>query len=371
MVLKMREELLPTKFDLSVITVCRNAKARLQDTVRSVVSVKGETCLKIQHLLIDGASSDGTVALLSEWQEQGKIENYISEPDAGIYDAMNKGVHLSTGKVLYFLNAGDLLLNAESLEACVQPILLGRCVQTSAPVIIRRDGREIVEFPRYEYVYLSTPCCHQGYFATAELYRSLGGYDVSTYRCLADADIMCRAYAKHGMPHVCNKPVAIYPDDGFSSNCAFHYLPEYIRMASQHWDEIIKRCKKDAEYYELVSGVLTSRCMELAKWQQEKGDKIENNLGELKEQLIALSLLGINLMRKCCMLWAALCYLPRVSYHSMTMRHDKMMYWVRIACSMRFGNKYALEGGFPARSLVQALVAKVQSMFMTRKSSDG
>ena len=81
--------MMPThEIDLTIITVCRNARALLQLTLESVIEQKAKENLRIEHLIIDGASTDGTPEWLAELQAAGKIESYISEPDAGIYDAM-------------------------------------------------------------------------------------------------------------------------------------------------------------------------------------------------------------------------------------------------------------------------------------------
>lgn len=351
-------------FDLSIVTVCRNAKERLRDTVQSVLAVKAETRLKVQHLLIDGMSTDGSVELLREWLRKAKIEGYVSEPDKGIYDAMNKGIRLARGKVLYFLNAGDTLLSTAALEASVRPLLSGTASHAAAPVLSIVDGVQQLEPPCYEYVYLSTPCCHQGYFATAELYRSLGGYDADFYRCLADADFMSKAYARVGMPHVENEPVALYPTDGFSCNCVFHFLPEYIEMARRNWPAILSRCKVEAEYRDMVMGVLADRCLELARWRQEKRKDAAAPVATLQYQLRSLAGLCWHPLRYVGLRWAAAGYLPRVlGEASVSPCREKAMYWVRIVCSMRPGNRYAIERGYPARSLKAALWAKFCSFF--------
>ncbi|MBR5523367.1 MAG: glycosyltransferase [Akkermansia sp.] len=350
-------------YQLTIITVCRNAKERLMDTVSNVRSIKADTKLSIQHLLIDGASTDGTSDLLHQWHDAGVIEDFVSEPDSGIYDAMNKGIRLSKGQVLYFLNAGDLLLNAKDLEKCVEPLLSGVAEHAVAPVVTRFNEKETIDLPCFEYVYLRTPCCHQGYFATAALYRSLGGYDVATYRCIADADFMCKAFASVGYPFMWCNPVAAYPADGFSCNSVFHYLPEYIELTNRYWSLVLKLCKIDAEYRDLVMGVLTDRCLELSEWRKEKGGNVTEFSRILQHQMRDVSRGCGNLLRKFSLQWAARIYMDSVTKgRDVSTRCEKAMYWVRIACSMRPGNKYALQHGYPARSLREALVAKFRSL---------
>ena len=87
---------------VTVITVCRNAIGPLRQTMENVAAQKYEN---MEYLVVDGASTDGTPEMLA----QSKVPNmrYVSEPDRGIYDAMNKGAAMATGEWLIFMNAGD------------------------------------------------------------------------------------------------------------------------------------------------------------------------------------------------------------------------------------------------------------------------
>lgn len=89
-------------YKVSIITVCRNAEADIEATI---ASVQGQAYPDIEHVFVDGASTDRTLEIIRA-SHPAKL---ISEPDAGIYYAMQKGVGLSTGEVLYFLNSGDVL----------------------------------------------------------------------------------------------------------------------------------------------------------------------------------------------------------------------------------------------------------------------
>lgn len=89
----------------SLITVCRNAASVIGETLESVV---GQTHPDIEVIMIDGASTDGTRAIVERYKD--RIAHFVSEPDKGIYDAMNKGLRAATGDVIGFVNAGDLLM---------------------------------------------------------------------------------------------------------------------------------------------------------------------------------------------------------------------------------------------------------------------
>lgn len=96
---------------LSVITVTFNAAATLEACIESVLALKGED---VEFVVIDGASKDGTVALLERYGKM--IDVVVSEPDKGIYDAMNKGLDRATGEYVLFLGADDVLLHVPRQE---------------------------------------------------------------------------------------------------------------------------------------------------------------------------------------------------------------------------------------------------------------
>jgi len=102
---------------ISIITITYNAERSLQRTLDSVAC---QTHPYIEHLIVDGASTDGTLAIARRYQQGSRHEVKIqSEPDRGLYDAMNKGLQLATGDYLVFLNAGDTLYAANTVEQVV------------------------------------------------------------------------------------------------------------------------------------------------------------------------------------------------------------------------------------------------------------
>jgi len=100
---------------ISVITVCFNSQSTIQNAIDSVA---GQTWPTIEHIVIDGASRDGTVAIIQ--RNLNKIAHFVSEPDSGVYQAMNKGLNLATGDVIAFLNSDDIFSNAQVLESVVR-----------------------------------------------------------------------------------------------------------------------------------------------------------------------------------------------------------------------------------------------------------
>jgi glycosyltransferase involved in cell wall biosynthesis len=100
---------------VSIITVCKNAAKTIEKAIQSVLE---QTYRTIEYVVIDGASEDGTKEILQAYSD--RISTLISEPDAGIYAAMNKGIRLATGTFLYFLNADDYLFDSTVIQDLVQ-----------------------------------------------------------------------------------------------------------------------------------------------------------------------------------------------------------------------------------------------------------
>lgn len=99
---------------VSIVTVCFNSAATIRDAVESVLA---QSYSDVEHIIVDGASTDDTVRILDEYQsDRSKI---ISEPDKGIYDAMNKGISFATGDIVGILNSDDFFESSESIAHVV------------------------------------------------------------------------------------------------------------------------------------------------------------------------------------------------------------------------------------------------------------
>ncbi len=96
---------------VSIITVVFNGEQTLDATIKSVIN---QTYNNIEYVVIDGGSKDNTINIIKKYDS--KISKWISEPDYGIYDAMNKGIDMSTGDYIWFMNSGDELANKNTVE---------------------------------------------------------------------------------------------------------------------------------------------------------------------------------------------------------------------------------------------------------------
>ncbi|GAB3491534.1 glycosyltransferase family 2 protein [Spirosoma knui] len=109
---------------VSIITITYNAERFLERTIQSVVA---QPVTDFEYIVVDGASKDGTLDIIRKYEKS--ITRWISEPDKGLYDAMNKGLHMATGNYVWFMNAGDELYSSDTL-----PNLLARIQTTQSDV---------------------------------------------------------------------------------------------------------------------------------------------------------------------------------------------------------------------------------------------
>lgn len=329
-------------YDLSVITVCRNVLTALKRTTASVLGQKAVfPNISIEHVIVDGASTDGTPEWLAEMKAQGKIETYITEPDRGIYDAMNKGINLARGRVLLFLNADDVFEHVD-LKPCLAPILEG---QTRITAAITRQYNDIKSFlvkPNEKKMYITCPICHQAFFAGASLYRELGGYRSEMLRCAADTDFMYRSVIREGFPIFVNSTVTALPLGGFSYDCAIHFCDEYILLLYQYKEQLLEHCRREADYCAALVAILLNHCLTLRCWQLTHTRAIGDRITELQELCMALHGITPSRKAKAAMRFAAGPYLSTIRAKKQCTRFQ----WFRIrryrkACDISAANPYA------------------------------
>ena len=216
---------------LSIITVCYQAKEEVKKTITNVLQ---QTWKQFEYLVIDGASKDGTIQLLSNFKElfseHGISYQYISEPDKGIYDAMNKGVRMAHGRWLLFLNAGDLLADSKILENvfCQSPteqILYG-----DALCIYQGNQKRYPAMP-LEHLYYEMSFCHQSAFIERSLLMEYP-YNI-TYKVCADHHFFLSMYLKKKSFRYYPIPIAIYEIAGFSDQNKMLSHQEKHRMQKE------------------------------------------------------------------------------------------------------------------------------------------
>lgn len=195
----------------SLITITMNNLAGLQKTTASVLE---QTCPDFEWIIVDGASKDGTLDFLSTLPKQGNFLQ-VSEPDRGLYDAMNKGIDHAKGDYLLFLNAGDCLASSNTLE------LIKKNIVPPEPDFIYGDSWEGTEENKNLKCAKSHRTIINGLFThhQAMLYRrlSLGPlrYDLS-YKIAADYDLTLKFLGLHSKCLRVDFPICLFESGGIS-----------------------------------------------------------------------------------------------------------------------------------------------------------
>ncbi len=181
---------------VSIICVCKNAERDIADTIQSVIQ---QSHTPIEFIVIDGDSSDQTMKIVQ--QAENGITKSISEPDNGIYHAMNKGVGLATGDFLLFLNAGDTLIDSESIKTAMTAIANSRNsdLYHAGVLWVDPDTGRTQKKPPKQATGLNLfrgSLNHQGMFIRRKLFDQIGPYD-ERFTLAGDYEWFVRALRKH------------------------------------------------------------------------------------------------------------------------------------------------------------------------------
>ena len=148
---------------VSIITVVYNGIEFLEETIKSVIS---QTYPNIEYIIVDGGSTDGTLDIIKKYEAH--ITKWISEPDKGIYDAMNKGIDLATGDWQNFLNAGDSFVSNDVLEKIFTTNLENITLVYGDIIAIRENGQKLnvnaIELKDDNSIKKGMKVCHQAIF---------------------------------------------------------------------------------------------------------------------------------------------------------------------------------------------------------------
>lgn len=182
----------------SLITVVFNDLAGLKETADSIAR---QDCPDFEWIVIDGGSTDGTPEYIAGLG--ARVAKWLSEKDTGIYDAMNKGIHLSSGTYTVFMNAGDAFRDRSTLQH-VKDRLATRSprpdVLFGGATLILRNGREVYRSPRdiHAYLWHGLPAYHQATYYLSSRLKSTR-YDTA-YRICGDYYIVAKLYLQGIQP---------------------------------------------------------------------------------------------------------------------------------------------------------------------------
>ena len=194
---------------VSIITVVFNGSKHIEQTINSVLSLNYDN---LEYIIIDGGSSDGTVDIIKKYED--KLAYWVSEPDNGIYDAMNKGIKRSNGELIGIINSDDWY-EPNAIKEAVS-LYDGLTVVYGLLKFIRND--------HIEKIYAPSPCLiksemipHPACFIPRRIYDSFGLYDLQ-YKSCADYHLILRLLQNHITFKLIEKPLANFRLGGFSWN---------------------------------------------------------------------------------------------------------------------------------------------------------
>ena len=191
---------------ISIITITYNSAKTLQ---RALESVQSQTYKDIEHIIVDGASDDGTMEIIRAYATGHKNVRWVSEKDDGIYNALNKGIRMATGDVIGFLHSDDVLNSSDSIEQIANAfahskadVVYGDLQYCRGEKIVRRWKSNAFNPCALKYGWMPP---HPTVYVRREVYQQVGEYD-EWFSIAADYDMMLRifktGYKTHYIPSV-------------------------------------------------------------------------------------------------------------------------------------------------------------------------
>ena len=185
---------------ISVITVCYNAVDTIAETLESVAAQRYHD---VEHIVIDGASTDRTIEIVEHYADT--VKQVLSEPDRGVYDAMNKGLALASGEVVGFLNADDVYMHPEVLSKVAEIMAdpsLDACYADLIYVDRKHVDRVVRHWTSREYApglfEKGWMPAHPTFFVRKSIYEKFGGFNLR-YSLQADFELALRLMRVHGI----------------------------------------------------------------------------------------------------------------------------------------------------------------------------
>lgn len=207
---------------LSIITINFNNILGLEKTINSVLS---QTYKDYEYIVIDGGSTDGSKELIESYSD--KIDYWVSEPDKGIYNAMNKGILKAKGEYLHFLNSGDIYANGNVLQQVFEKktykdsLLIGIEIIDLKDYVFRKNifpDNEVTLYNLY-----SDSLRHQSTFLKKDLFEKYGLYD-ENYKIVSDWKLFFTILLNNESIFILNIDIAIFNMDGISSSLLYNEL---------------------------------------------------------------------------------------------------------------------------------------------------
>lgn len=218
---------------LSIIIPAYNSAKTIREAINSIAmqNVKGIECI-----VIDGKSTDETVTILEEYKAQYPFFYFISEPDVGIYDAMNKGIRIAKGNYLFFMGSDDVFYNEEVLSRLFSEPCYNKTDFIYGDVLFKHNRARVGEEKHYlKLMRNQENICHQSIFYSRDIFKKLGHYDLN-YPIFADFHMNIRCFRdKEITKKYIHSIICIFNEKGTS-----HYLRNSDRYLIDLHEEYVR-----------------------------------------------------------------------------------------------------------------------------------
>lgn len=221
---------------ISIITICYNSAHSIADAVNSVLS---QTYPNIEYIVVDGKSKDNTVEIIQSFGD--RISKFISEPDKGIYDALNKGVRMATGDVIGFMHSDDLFANDQIIEKVARMFedSSTQSVYGDLQYVYKTDTNKVLRYWKsgefsLQKLRMGWMPPHPTFYVRKSVYDAYGDFQIR-YKIAADYDTMLRFLGKHQITTQYLPEVMVKMRVGGASNRS---IKNIILKMQEDWDAI-------------------------------------------------------------------------------------------------------------------------------------
>lgn len=215
-----------TDSKISVVTVVKNQKDKLPITINSVLN---QSYKNLEYIIIDGASSDGSVDLIKSLIN--KKVKFISEKDNGLYFAMNKAIDLASGEYIIFMNAGDYFFNNTCIESIFKDTQDAAVIYGNTEIIYDKKNTKILNIKNHSHKYHHN-FIHQSSFTRIDIMKKFK-FDTS-YKIAADTNFFTTIFNEgHNFLYI-NKIISCFDASGISSNISFRIFYEDLKIGQKY-----------------------------------------------------------------------------------------------------------------------------------------
>jgi len=222
----------------SIITVTYNASKWLERTIQSIIS---QSYPHIEYIIIDGNSTDGTLDIIKKYQSS--ITHYVSEPDKGLYDAMNKGLKSASGDYIWFINAGDMIYSENTVQEIVDTLDAGNLpdIIYGETQIVDEQGNSVAmrrlrapEILTWKSFSMGMLVCHQSFIVK----RTIAEPYNMQYRFTADYDWCIRCLKKANTVFNTHFILSRFLEAGLSAANRKESLKERYRIMCENYGKL-------------------------------------------------------------------------------------------------------------------------------------